>query len=104
MKTFTVNKIVYTAKPFTFNMICDLEDMGISMEAMANRPMSAVRGYLAICMGSDKDDAGVQMEQHLINGGNFEDVIEAMTEAMNESDFFQSLSKKQEKKTPTAKK
>ena len=30
-KSFTVNGVTYTAKPFTYNVICDLEDMGVSL-------------------------------------------------------------------------
>ena len=41
--TFTVNGKTYKAKPFDFNMVCDLEDMGISMQDASNKPMGNSR-------------------------------------------------------------
>jgi hypothetical protein len=37
------------------------------------------------------------MEQHLISGGNFEEVVEAMNAEMEKSDFFRSLTKTEAK-------
>ncbi len=31
MNTFTINEKEYKAKPFDFEMVCDLEDMGIEI-------------------------------------------------------------------------
>ena len=31
------------------------------------------------------------MESHLINGGSFDDVVSAMSEEMEKSDFFRAL-------------
>ena len=91
MKTFTVNGITYSAKPFTFNTVCDLEEMGVSMQDMQKKPMSVVRAYFTICTGKDQDFAGEEIEKHVIAGGNFNDVIEAMSEEMDKSDFFRAL-------------
>ena len=91
MKTFTVNGTTYSAKPFTFNTVCDLEEMGVSMQDMQNKPMSVVRAYFAVCAGKGQDFAGEEIEKHVIAGGNFNDVIEAMSEEMDKSDFFRAL-------------
>ena len=99
MKTFEVNGKKYNAKAFDFNLICDLEDMGIAMEDVAKKPMSTVRAYFALCTNKDREFAGKEMEQHLINGGNFEDVMLAMTEEMEKSDFFRAINKTEEQKT-----
>ena len=93
---FVVNNKRYVAKPFDFNMLCDLEDMGVSMEQAQNKPMSMVRAYFGICAGRGKDYAGKEMQEHLLNGGSFDVIVEAMSEEMSNSDFFQSLSKKAE--------
>lgn len=89
-RVITVNKKTYIAKPFDFNMLCDLEDMGVSLEKAQEKPMSMVRAYFAICTGKGKEFAGKEMEAHLINGGSFDDVVEAMSEEMNNSDFFKA--------------
>jgi len=97
MKTFTVNGKRYNAKPFDFNLICDLEDLGISLQEAEKKPMSMIRAYFSFCAGRGKEYAGQEMEQHIINGGSFEDVTEAMSEEMKKSDFFRSLAEKAEK-------
>lgn len=99
MNTFTVNGKEYVARTFDFNLICDLEDMGIAMADIAKKPMSTVRAYFALCTRKGKEYAGKEMEQHIINGGGFEDVIDAMNKEMEKSDFFHNLTKTEEEKT-----
>ena len=96
MSTFEVNGVKYTSKPFTYNVICDLEEMGVSLQDMANKPMSVVRAYFAICTGRGADYAGEQIEAHVIKGGNFNAVLEAMNEEMDKSDFFRALQSRAE--------
>ena len=96
MKTFIVNGKRYNAKPFDFNLICDLEDLGISLQEAEKKPMSMIRAYFSFCAGKGKEYAGKEMEQHIINGGSFEDVTKIMSEEMEKSDFFRSLSEKAE--------
>lgn len=99
MKTFNVNGKEYKAKAFDFNLICDLEDMGISMEEVGNKPMSVLRAYFGLCAGKGKEFAGKEMEAHIIGGGTFDDVMTAMSDEMEKSDFFRSLNKTAETKT-----
>ena len=99
MNKFTVNGKEYKAKAFDFNLVCDLEDMGVAMAEAAQKPMSMVRAYFALCANQSKDFAGKEMEQHLINGGNFEDIMNVMSDEMEKSDFFRNLNKTEEQKT-----
>ena len=96
MKTFEVNGKEYNAKPFTFNTVCDLEDMGVSMGDIQRKPMSMVRAYFAICSGRGAQFAGQEMEKHIISGGDFTKIMEITSNEMNASDFFRSLNKKEE--------
>lgn len=91
MKTFTVNGKEYKAKEFDFNLMCDLEDMGISIADVEKKPTVALRAYFALCTGKGKDFAGKEIGEHIVNGGSLEDVANVMTEAMENSDFFRSL-------------
>lgn len=99
MTKFTVNNKEYTAKPFDFNMICDLEDMGISIEQAEKKPMGMVRAYFGICANLTAEQAGREMEAHIVAGGNLEDIFVAMSKEMTDSDFFRQTNKTVEKKT-----
>lgn len=103
MNTFTVNGTEYKAKPFDFNLVCDLEDMGISLEEAGRKPMSMVRAYFGMCMRKGKGAAGKELEAHIIGGGKFDDIMTAMSDEMEKSDFFRNLSKTEEKETATDK-
>lgn len=103
MRTFTVNEKEYKAKPFNFNMICDFEDLGLSMNALATKPTVAVRAYIAICGNISLEEAGVQISEHVIKGGNLNSVTEALNAEMEKSDFFLALSKAAEESNKKSK-
>jgi len=96
MKSFTVNGVSYVAKDFNFNTVCDLEDKGVALSDIGNKPMSMLRAYISICSGRDMDFAGDQIEQHIIAGGNFEDVMQIISDKMEESGFFRALQNRAE--------
>jgi hypothetical protein len=98
MKKIIVNGKEYVAKEFTFNLICDLEEMGYDMDSMGNKPMSVIRAYFALCAGVTMDVAGKEIESHLIGGGDMAVISEAMQEQMENSDFFRNLTQTEEKK------
>lgn len=101
MNTFTVNGTEYKAKPFDFNLVCDLEDMGVSLEEMGKKKMSMVRAYFGLCAGKGSEFAGKELNAHFVSGGKFEDIIEAMNKEMEISDFFQALIKGAETEAAT---
>lgn len=99
MKSFTVNGVKYTAKEFSYNVICDLEEMGVQLSDFGTKPMSMVRAYLSICAGKDADFAGKEIEEHIIKGGSLEDIMNAISDAMDKSGFFQALNSRTESNT-----
>lgn len=101
MRTFTVNGKRYNAKPFDFNTVCDLEDSGVALTEMSKKPMSMARAYFAICLGGDTEKAGQEIQAHVVNGGNLNEIYTIMGEEMNESDFFQALNQKTEQDAQT---
>lgn len=48
-----------------FNMVCELEDMGVSIDDLGKKPMGILRAYVGICMDMDKDEAGKEIEAHM---------------------------------------
>lgn len=99
MRKFVVNEKEYVAKPFDFNLVCDLEDYGFSMEEMGSKKIKAVRAYFAICAGLTVEQAGKEIEQHVISGKDISDITVAMNEEMEKSDFFRALFKATETET-----
>ena len=90
--TFTLNGVTYVAKPFDFDMVCELEDMGVTFERIDKMPMSLIRAYFAICANTDKEQAAALIQNHMIKGGKLDDVTNAMSKEMENSDFFRALS------------
>lgn len=101
MRTITINEKTYNAKPFDFNLVCDLEDMGFELEEIGKRNMKMIRAYVGLCMETDINTAGYEIEQHLIKGGNLTDALNTFMDEMNESDFFRSLTQREKKETAT---
>lgn len=96
MNRFTINGKTYIAKPFDFNTVCDLEECGVPIAEMKKKPTATARAYFSLCFDGEKDDAGAEIEQHMINGGTLNELIQAMLTEMNNSDFFQAISKRTE--------
>lgn len=96
MKTFSLNNKIYKARPFDFNLVCDLEEQGISMEQIGDKPMSLIRTYVAFCGDFDKERAGKEIEAHVIDGGSLDEVSQVLSKEIEESGFFRALQKKSE--------
>ena len=92
-RTFTINGKLYQAREITFNAICELEDAGVSLTEIESKPISTVRSYFAICLGGNKEVAGQEIEKHIINGGDLDEIMTAFREELADSDFFQALTK-----------
>lgn len=101
MNIFKINGTEYNAKPFDFNLVCDLEDMSVPLDDMGAKKMSAIRGYFALCAGGDKESAGKEINRHFINGGKIDGIIDAMSKEMEASDFFRALQKTTEEAVAT---
>lgn len=106
VKKFEINGKTYIAQEFDFNTICDLEECGIEIDTMFNKPTSLSRAYLSICSGMPLEIAGNEIQEHVKNGGTLTDILDAFSSMVNESDFFRSIQMNQEKKNTktTAKK
>lgn len=93
MKTFVINDNKYVAKEIDFNAYCEFEDMGLSFfgSEMGRKGMSFLRGYLAYCGNISIEQAGKEMECHMINGGDFQQLSEIFAEEVENSSFFRAI-------------
>lgn len=96
---FTINNETYTAKPFTFKMLVDLNKLGIKTSDMSKLDMALMNAYFAICADIDEDEAAELIEKHVISGGDFDGIVEAMSKEMDDSDFFRALMEQAETRT-----
>lgn len=94
MNTFTLNGSEITAKKFDFNLLCDLDDFGISIQDAGSKPMPFVRAYIAICAKVSLTEAGNMIQDHMANGGSLEDVFEVIGKEIEASDFFRNPQQK----------
>lgn len=90
-KIFTINEKKYTSKPFDFNMVCDLEDLGISIADLGKKQTAFLRAYFSLCANVDLNVAGKEIETHIIQGGNLDELMKAVEFEIDESDFFRHL-------------
>ena len=89
-----INGNTYKMPERSFNAVCRLEDMGISLADFDKKPMAAIRGFLALAVG-DVETAGRELEAHIVNGGDFTEIVGEISKAVQDSGFFQALSTRQ---------
>lgn len=106
MKNITINNKIYPNIYVGFNVMCKWAKMGVDISSANDNPMQAfpmMQAYVAEVMKTTPEKAGDAIDAHLANGGSFEDIAEGLTEAFNESGFFQALNKGEKKASPTDK-
>lgn len=91
MAKFTINGKEYEGAKYNYNTSCMFEEMGVNISDIGKKPMGVMRAYLAISSGMDAEDAGNEIEQHLIGGGNLTEMQSVLAKEMSESGFFKSL-------------
>lgn len=96
VKEIVINGKVYAAKPITFNTICQFEDLGVPMSEIEQKSVMLLRAYAAICMEKKVEQAGGEIEKHVLNGGTLDEIANTLNQAIGESGFFQALSKRAE--------
>ena len=95
----TINGKTYKPVDLDFNAICDLEDLGISLQDIQNKNLSLIRAFLMMSGNMTKEEAGAEIQAHLASGGNFESLAEPLGKAFEESGFFQALKASEDAKT-----
>lgn len=93
-KYIEVNGNKYEAIVPDYNFVCDLDEMGIPFSKVTS--MSGVRAYIAVCMGVDKETAGAEIQEHIINGGKLDNITAVMVEQFEDAAFFRAISKSEE--------
>ena len=103
MKNININGKNYRVVPMNFETVCDREEMGIALDDYSTKQMAFMRAYIALCMGADKSYASQEIEQHILNDGKLDEIVETIQKEVEESDFFRKLKEKAEETTSESK-
>lgn len=91
MKTFTLYGKEYTGAPIGYRELCDMErKFHINISEIGDLQLNSIAAYIGISC-RDIADPYLAAEDYIIEHGDFADIIEAMSEAMNESRFFTAI-------------
>lgn len=93
MATVRINNKTYTVPELTFRDSKLMEQMGLPLEGAVSKQylLTAISAFTAIVARVEPEQADNFIEQHLLGGGNLEDIYKAYAQAMGESRFFKSL-------------
>lgn len=91
MEKFTLNGKVYQAKEIDFNYICMLEVEGIEFSRIGKGFLNMIKVYAAYCMGVEAEEAGEEINKHIMNGGKLTELTEIVSEKIETSDFFRAM-------------
>ena len=106
MSTVTINNKKYEVPELNFGHSKKMEQMGLPVEGMINRKyfFSAIAAFTAIVAQCDSEQADYLIEQHILGGGNLEDIYKAYVNAVTESRFFKKLLQLDEQAEKSSKK
>lgn len=105
MSTVKINNKNYVVPELTFKHLPVMEKCGMTANMLMSGkyPFTAAEVFTAIVVGCDYDQADYLMEQHILGGGNVEDIFSAFADAMVESGFFAKLLGLDKKEAPAKK-
>lgn len=75
-----------------FEFMCKLEDAGLNISDFGKKPLNTVRAFIAVST-NDFEGASKEIEEHLLNGGKLDELFAEISEAVQDSGFFQALGK-----------
>lgn len=94
MTTFTINGREYKAKEMDFNFMCLLDDEGVAIDEIDTKTIKILRTYFAYCSGLKPEEAGRELNDHVISGGTFDGLADAMYKSGENSAFLNALAGK----------
>lgn len=97
-----INGKEYKNIPITFNTFCKLEEMGVDIANIDSKLFTSARAYASLCMKKPAAYVGEEVEQHIINGGKINDIVEVFAKELEKSDFFQAMAKQTATETEIA--
>ena len=106
MATVKINNKTYQVPELTFRHSRMFEQMGLPLTGL-NSPgyfFTAVAAFIAVCVNCPVEQAEYLAEQHVMGGGDLQDIYIAYVNAIGDSGFFKKLLKENEETPKTTKK
>ena len=88
---FELNAKTYEIEGFTFGTLCALEERKVSIQDMQRKPLSFLRDFIGIQTGMSRTEVEKEINDHIVNGGTLDALMDTITECLEESGFFQKL-------------
>lgn len=89
-----------------YNLVCELEEAGIDVMSLTDgnlertKIFSTMRALLAVLINVQKETAGTYLSQHIKNGGQLDDIMQAFTDAMTDAGFGGTPEEETPEETP----
>lgn len=90
---FTINNKEYEDAKLTFGDLVRLEEQGIDFNNIADSTFKTVVIFLSVAMKCSMSEAIEEINAHIENGNDFNDLIEIINTMVDESAFFKNLRK-----------
>lgn len=106
MATVKINNKTYQVPELTFKHSRMFEQMGLPLTGL-NSPgyfFTAVAAFIAVCVNCPVEQAEYLAEQHVMGGGDLQDIYTAYVNAIGDSGFFKKLLQESEETLKTTKK
>lgn len=90
-----INGKIYEAPSLNFESMCKLEDWGISVSDLSRRPLACLSGFVALAIGGNLASGRAEINAHIENGGNLDELADELNKAVEDSSFFRDRAKKE---------
>jgi hypothetical protein len=99
MKYIKINNKKYEVPELTFAHSKKLEIYGVPLRRLVDPDLifTIASAFVAIIIDKTPYEADYLIEQHILGGGDIQDIYKAYFEAISESHFFKKLLENQEK-------
>ena len=87
-KEIEINGKTYAPIEIDFNVMCTMEDMGVSIFDGNSKGLSSIRAYFALMSGLSLADAGNELYAHMKSGHSFDELTDAFTNAVRDAINF----------------
>lgn len=91
--TFKVNGKEIIGAEITFGTVRKMTKLGVDFNNITADLPGLVSAYVTVSTHASQDTVDRELQAHIVNGGNFDEILDAFQNEMDESDFFQALAK-----------